>query len=66
MVAKLVIVMLVLAVILALAVVAAFRYFQTKEEHRHEKDMFREQRDAELLSETNDSIDRELERERNG
>lgn len=62
MVAKLVIVLLVLAIVMIAAVVAAFRFFSKKEEHKHEKDMFREKRDAELLN--GDSIDRELERER--
>lgn len=64
MVAKLVIAMLVLAIILSVTVLAAFRYFQKVEEHEHEKDMFREKRDAELLS--GDSyIEQELEQEKN-
>lgn len=64
MVAKLVLVMAVIALLLIAATVAAFRYFTEKEKHKHEKDMFREKRDAELLSEHQDEIDRELEREK--
>ena len=65
MVVKVTLVLLLLALVLIAAVVAAFRYFSKREEHKHEKDMFREKRDAELLTGEKDSIDRELERDRN-
>ena len=67
MVVKVTMVLLLLAVILALCVLAAYRYFDNQAERNHEKEMLREKRDAELLTEHewDDSIDRELEKERN-
>jgi predicted negative regulator of RcsB-dependent stress response len=64
MVAKLAFVLLVLAVVLIAAVIAAYRYFDNRATENHEKEMFREQRDAELLT-GQDSIDQQLEEERN-
>jgi uncharacterized protein HemX len=64
MVAKLALVMLTLAVILVAAVVAAYRFFSQQEQHRHEKEMFREQRDAALLDDNQSALDSELERDR--
>jgi flagellar basal body-associated protein FliL len=64
MVAKLALVLAVLAIVLSVAVIAAYRYFKQKEEHAHEKEMFREKRDAELLSDQDSYIERELEREK--
>lgn len=62
---KLVFLLIVLAVILSVAVIAAYRYFDNQAERNHEKEMLRERRDAELLTGDTDSIDRELEREKN-
>lgn len=62
MVAKLVLGLALLLVIVLAATYAVFRYFALRAEQKHEKEMLREERDAELL--TGDSIDRELERER--
>jgi hypothetical protein len=45
-------------------VVGAYRYFSQQERHRHEKEMFRERRDAALLDDDRDALDRELDRER--
>lgn len=64
MVAKLVLFLLVVAVIFSVAITMVYRYFKQREKHRHEKEMLREQRDAELLTETDDYIERELDRER--
>lgn len=64
MVAKLALVLLTLAVILLAAVVGAYRYFSQQEQHRHEKEMFREKRDAALLDDDRSTLDRELEQER--
>jgi Tfp pilus assembly protein PilN len=64
MVAKLALVMLTLAVVLLAAVVGAYRYFSQQERHRHEKEMFRERRDAALLDDDRSALDRELDRDR--
>lgn len=65
MVAKAVLGLLLLLVLVLAATYAVFRYFSLRAEQRHEKEMLREKRDAELLTEHEwDSIDRELERER--
>jgi uncharacterized protein HemX len=64
MVAKLALVVIALTVVLVAAVVGAYRYFIQQERHRHEKEMYREKRDAALLDDDRDSIDRELERDR--
>lgn len=64
MVARLTLVLLALAVILLAAVVGAYRYFSQQERHRHEKEMFREKRDAALLDDDRSALDRELDRER--
>lgn len=61
MAAKLALVLGVLAILIAAVVFAAFLYFSKREEHRHEKDMFREKRDAELLSDQDSYIEQELE-----
>jgi hypothetical protein len=45
-------------------VIVSYRYFDKQAERQHEKEMLREERDAELLSSEMDSIDRELEREK--
>lgn len=63
MVAKLALVMFALAVIILAAVVGAYRYFSQQERHRHEKEMFREKRDAALLDDDRSALDRELDRE---
>jgi hypothetical protein len=64
MVATLALVMLTLAVVLLAAVVGAYRYFSQQERHRHEKEMFRERRDAALLDDDRSALDRELDRDR--
>ncbi|MFC5369117.1 hypothetical protein [Salinirubrum litoreum] len=64
MVAKLALVMLTLAVVLLAAVLGAYRYFSQQERHRHEKEMFRERRDAALLDDDRSALDRELDRDR--
>jgi uncharacterized protein HemX len=63
-VAKLVLVLVALTAVLVTAVVGAYRYFSQQEQHRHEKEMFRERRDAALLDDDQDALDRELDRER--
>lgn len=63
MVAKLALVMATLAIVLVAAVAASYRYFVRKEQHEHEKNMLREKRDAELLSEDRSYLEQELERE---
>ena len=63
MAAKLVIALIVLTIIVALVVAATFLYFREKEKHNHEKEMRRMDRDEAVLA--GDSIDRELERDRN-
>lgn len=64
MVAKLALVLLTLAVVLLAAVVGAYRYFSQQEQYSHEKEMFREKRDAALLDDDRSALDRELDRER--
>lgn len=65
MVVKAVIGLLLLLVLVLAATYAAFRYWTLRAEQRHEKEMLREKRDAEMLTEHGwDSIDRELEREK--
>jgi hypothetical protein len=64
MVARLALVLFVLAVVLLAAVAAAYRYFRQRERHRHEKEMLRERRDAALLDDDRSALDRELERDR--
>lgn len=65
MVIKLALVVAVLIAFLLAVVFATFRYFQQVEKHEHEKDMFREKRDADLLSGEDSYIERELEQEKN-
>lgn len=62
MAAKLIIGVIAIVVVFGLVLLFTFRYLKQREEHRHEKEMLREERDAEML--TGDSIERELERER--
>ncbi len=64
MVTKLALVLLTLAVVLLATVVGAYRYFSRQEQHRHEKEMFREKRDAALLDNDRSALDRELDYER--
>lgn len=72
MAAKLVLALLALAVILSVAVIASFWYFKKRAEYKHEKEMLREEKRAELdeqlvevaEQESGNSIDAELERER--
>lgn len=63
MVAKLVLALAVVVIIVAIATALAFQYFNKQAARKHEKEMLRERRDAELLTEDADWIDRELERE---
>jgi hypothetical protein len=65
MVAKLALLLLVLAVFLLGVVVMSYRYFDNRAEEEHEKEMYREKRANEMFDDDTDSIDRELERERN-
>mgnify|MGYP007091095091 CR=1 FL=1 len=64
MVAKLALVLFTVALIVLAAVVGSYRYFRQQEQHRHEKEMFREKRDAALLDDDQTELDRELDRER--
>lgn len=64
MVAKLAFVLLTVSIIILAAVVGAYRYFSEQEQHRHEKEMFREKRDAALLDDDRSTLDRELDRDR--
>lgn len=64
MVAKFALVLLGLAILILAAVIGAYRYFSQQEQHRHEKEMFREKRDAALLDDDQSALDRELDRER--
>ena len=41
----------------------AYRYFRQQEQHRHEKEMFREKRDAALLDDDQGALESELDRE---
>jgi hypothetical protein len=54
----------VITIIVALAMFSTLRYFQKRQEYKHEKEMLREKRDAELLTEDS-YIEQELEREKN-
>jgi Na+-transporting methylmalonyl-CoA/oxaloacetate decarboxylase gamma subunit len=65
MVAKLALLLLVLAVFLLGVVVMSYRYFDNRAKEEHEKEMYREKRANEMFDDDTDSIDRELERERN-
>lgn len=62
--AKLVIGLLVLALLITLVMGIVFMYFTRKAELSHEEKMRRMDRDEEILSSEFDSIDRELERDR--
>lgn len=65
MAAKLIIAMVVLAIIVCVAVVAAFWYFNQHDERQHEKDLKQMEHTEKILeSETQDPIDRQLEREK--
>lgn len=60
---KLVLFLLVLAIVLSLAVLAAFWYLDNRGEREHEKTLREMEQTHEMLSETEtDPIDRELER----
>jgi hypothetical protein len=63
MVAKLALVLLMVSIIVLASVVGAYRYFSRQEQHRHEKEMFREKRDAALLDDDRSALDRELDRD---
>ena len=63
MVAKLAFVLLTVTVVLLAAVVGAYRYFRQQEQHRHEKEMFREKRDGALLDDDQSALESELDRE---
>jgi hypothetical protein len=53
-----------LAAVLVAAVAASYRYLRRREQHRHETEMLRGRRDAELLTDDRSHVDRELDRER--
>jgi hypothetical protein len=66
MVAKLVLALIAIVLIVGIATIAAFLYFREKEQHRHETEMRRLERDEKLFDSEfgeQDSIDRQLERE---
>ena len=67
MAAKLVFALLAIAFIISVAMVVAFLYFRDKAKMSHEKEMERLERDEKLFEHEfgGDSIDRELEREKN-
>lgn len=50
MVAKLVIFLVLLSIMFAALVAAMFLYFKSKEDNRHEKEMRREERNADILN----------------
>lgn len=68
MVAKLALALVVVAIVISVAVIAAFWYFKETAELDHEKEMKRLERDEALFTSTDEdfdsSIDRELEREK--
>lgn len=64
MVAKLALVLLVLALVLSVSIGLVFWYFNQKDERKHEKEMERMERDKQLFSGDDDLIDRELEQEK--
>lgn len=70
MVAKLVIGLVVLTVLVAVAVIASFWYFKHRAEMKHDREMAREERRADLdeqlveVAESETGIDAELEREK--
>lgn len=59
---KLVLALLLLALILSVAIAAAFWYFRETAKFNHEEKMRRLERDEKMF--TQDNIDRELEREK--
>ena len=65
MVAKLVLVLSVLSIIIALSMLAAYRYFDNRAEEEHEIRKMREERDSALLNNEDSYIEQELEQERN-
>jgi len=64
MVAKLALVLTALTLVGVATVIGAYQYFREQEQHKHEKEMLREKRDAALLDADQSTIDRELTRER--
>lgn len=64
MVARLAILLLVLAAVISVGLIMIFWYFNQKDERRHEKDMEQLERDKELFSNEYDSIDRQLDQEK--
>jgi Tfp pilus assembly protein PilO len=63
MVAKLVFGLLVVALVLSVAVIAAYRYFDNRAERSHEKRMMREEHRHEQMSDVaTEPIDRKLEK----
>lgn len=65
MVAKLVLVLVVLAVVVSLTTLAAFWYFDQEGERAHERELREMEQTDEIIDAMDDSIDRELEREQN-
>lgn len=67
MVAKLALGLLAIAFVISVAVIVAYLYFRDTAKMRHEKEMERLERDEKLFESefSGDSIDRELEREKN-
>jgi hypothetical protein len=61
MAAKLALGLLALAFVVTVATLAVYRYFDNQAQRKHEKEMLREKRDAEVLAEEGDWIDEELE-----
>ncbi|MFC6953940.1 hypothetical protein [Halorubellus litoreus] len=64
MVAKLVVALLALAVVVSVVTLAAFWYFDKASEREHERELRELEQTDEILDAMDDSIDRELERER--
>lgn len=66
MAAKLVVALMAIAFVIAVVVIAAFWYFNEHDQRQHEKDLKQMEHTEKILeSETEDPIDRELERGRN-
>jgi CHASE3 domain sensor protein len=65
MVAKLALVLFVLAVVVSLTTLAAFWYFNQESEREHERELREMEQTDEILDAMDDSVDRELEREKN-
>jgi Tfp pilus assembly protein PilN len=64
MVVKFALVLTALTLVGVATVIGAYQYFREQEEHKHEKEMLREKRDAALLDADQTTIERELTQER--